>query len=199
MHLTRIAPPTVLSVSVSTVKANKRVSHTSEDTLIEGWIRAAEEIIELGTNRSIMEQTFKLTVSMVRPTVTLFRPPMEGEILSIVSAKTTMGGFTTDLDASAATFGVESMLPIVRFDEVREIDSGSMEIVYKTGVADPQAVPAGVKQAVLLLASHFYSNREEATFDARARGIGKAIPYGAEHFISRYRIPNANMPVNEAV
>lgn len=198
MYLVRTVAPTVPSVTAATVKANKRVSHTSEDTLIQGYIAAAEDVIERSTNRAIMRQTFKLVVPAVRPVVTLFRPPMEGEIGGIVSAKSIVGGFTTVLAHGDAVIGSEASLPTASFAEITDVDSGSMEITYETGAEDATKVPPGIRQAVLLLSSHYYSNREESVLDPRARGGKVSIPYGVEKFISLYRIPNVNMPVNEA-
>lgn len=197
MHLVRTARPTATCITAATVKSNQRVSHASEDPLINGWIKAAEDLVERRTNRAIMRQTYRLVLPIVRPTVTLFRPPMEGEI-SLVSAKVTVGGFDTVLAHADAVLGLNAMLPTVSFGEITEIDSGTMDIVYETGATTADEVPPGIQHAVLLLASHYYKSREAAYTDQRITGNEKTLPYGAEAFIGAYRIPNVNIAVNEA-
>ena len=196
MHLVRIARPTETSVSVATVKANERVSHTSEDDLIAGFIKAAEDLIERRCNRSIMRQKFRLVVPTILSTVTLFRPPMEGEI-TVTAASLTRDGETTALDHEVAVMGISSMLPTATFDAGTP-GRGMMTIEYETGAATAGDVPPGIAHAVLLLASHYYKSREAAATDIRMKAADKTLPYGVESFVGAYRIPNVNIAVNEA-
>lgn len=196
MNLVRITAATASCIKPEIVLANQRVKSTTETELIKLWIKAAEDLVEARTNRSIMEQTFVLSVANVLPTVTLFRPGMDG-VVKIESAGTTVGSSLEQHDVTTLVGSVSNMLPTVGFPTILEAKAGSAQIEYTTGASDPDMVPASIRQAVLLLSSHWYRNREAVVTDQR-RGTGVELPYGAESLIRAWRIPNVNVAPNEA-
>ena len=58
-----------------------------------------------------------------------------------------------------------------------------IEIQYKAGYSQPQAIPAPWKRAILQIAAHWYENRELVDLEGAQR-----IPMTAERIIKKYRI-----------
>lgn len=190
MDLTVKTPPTATSIDVALVKANKRIRHASEDTLIEFWIKAADAYIEKRTNRALMRQTLVLRTTAVLPFVYLPRPPF----VSLTHVK------YTPEDADEVTVveadylrTTDSMLQRVEIPSLGDYASrGVMNIEYLAGADDPEDVPAPLRQASLLLASHYLTSREAAFMDQRIMQVEKKIVFGVDELVKEYRVPNGS-------
>lgn len=191
MDLTVKTPATLFSIDKQLVKDGKRIRNASEDTLIDFWIAVADAFIEKETNRALMQQTFTLKLRRVLPCVTLPRPPFG----QVISAHTVIDGETTTIDLSAITDRKEFMLTVIDLAGVAEAD-GTMEIEYTAGAAAQTDVPAPLRQASFLLASHYVTSREAAYMDPRLMQVEKKIAYGVDQLLKNYRITNNNEPIN---
>lgn len=196
MHFARITRPTKTCVSVALLRSNERIGHTAENDNILLFIRAAEGLIEKKTARSIMRQTFRLTTDRIVPSTTLWYPPMEGEI-TIKSASSRVAGSAKEYAKETLVVSSRDMLPVVGFPTILRQTAGALAIEYDTGVDDETEVPPEIRQAVLLLAGHYYRNREAAQADSRVSTFEKKLPYGVDALISAYAIPNINAPFYE--
>jgi uncharacterized phiE125 gp8 family phage protein len=193
MQFVRTARPTETCIGVADVKANERVSHDLEDDLIKRHIKAAEGWIEKRTGRAIMDQAYTLRTTRREPGLSLYYPPMEGEI-RLTSASSIVDGVTTDFDTATLPLSLQRSLPFIGFPLVTKISAGGLVVVYRTGAPTAADVPADIQQAVLMLASHYYRSREAVQTDGRVMDIDKKTAFGVDDLISPYLIRNINIP-----
>lgn len=184
MDLTVKTAATLTSIDAALVKANKRILHNSEDALITFWIQAADQYVEKRGNIALMEQTFVLRLRRILPCVQLPRPPLN----AITSVKYTPEGGSEQTLADP-TVRIDRMLATI--DTGLECQAGTMTIEYVAGADDPEKVPAPLRQASLLLASHYLTSREASYFEPRIMQVEKKIVFGVDELIKEYRIPNA--------
>lgn len=186
MDLTLKTPTEKTSIDISLVKKGKRIRHSSEDDLIEFWIKAADEYVEKRTNLALMEQTFVLRLRRILPAVQLPRPPLK-TITSVKYAVT--GGTEQALSDPNDRVRIDRMLPTIDTGLVEQ--AGTMEIEYVVGADDPDKVPAALRQATYLLAAHYVTSREAVYFEPRIMQVEKTISFGVDQICKEHRIPNA--------
>jgi uncharacterized phiE125 gp8 family phage protein len=190
MDLTVKTPPTATSIDVALVKANKRIRHASEDALIEFWIKVADAYVEKRANRALMRQTLVLRLSRVLPFVYLPRPPfadmthvkytpLDGDEVTVAS-----DGYIRTTDSMLQRLDIAALGGYSQ--------SGAMEIEYTAGAAAAEDVPAPLRQASLLLASHYLVSREAAFQDPRIMNVEKKIVFGVDELVKEYRVPNGS-------
>lgn len=189
MDVTVRATSTEHVITPEQVRQNKRIMNSLEDDLIAGWIEAAEDYVERTTNRALMTQELTLSIPMILKTVSLPRPPFESiqeiRLTPDEGAASTIPGTGSGIMARVRRMVTEFDVPDVTFSK-----PGYMEIDYTAGASIASAVPAALKQAVLLLASHYLTSREAAYMDPRLMMVQKKIPYGVDELCARYRVPN---------
>lgn len=185
MDLTVKTPATLISIDAALVKSNKRILHDSEDALIAFWIKAADQYVEKRGNIALMQQTFVLRLRRILPCVQLPRPPLN----TVTSVKyTPEGGSEQTLASPNDKVRIDRMLPTI--DTGLECQAGTMEIEYVAGADDPDKVPAPLRQATLLLASHYLTSREASYFEPRIMQVEKKIVFGVDELVKEYRVPN---------
>lgn len=185
MDLTLKTPAAATSISVDLVKAGKRIRHSSEDELIEFWIKAADEYVEKRTNLALMEQTFVLRLRRILPAVQLPRPPLK-TITSVKYAVT--GGTEQVLSDPDDRVRIDRMLPTIDTGLVEQ--AGTMEIEYVVGADNPEKVPAALRQASYLLAAHYLTAREASYREPRIMQVEKTISFGVDALVKEFRVPN---------
>ena len=189
MDLQIITPPTEGSVSSALVKANKRILHNQEDALIEFWIRAADDFIAREANISIMQQTLRLNLSAVLPFVELPRGPVISFESITYTLKDEAEVVLTSADWRQGIRGGMANVSIPSLED-KMVHEGTMTIEYNAGATDPDMVPYGLKQGVMLLTSHWFVAREAAFMDKRIMDVVKTIPFGVEDVVAQHRIKN---------
>lgn len=194
MDVTVIAPATQTSITKELVKDSKRIVHDLEDDLIDFWIKVADAYVETATNTSLMRQTRRMNISRVLPVVQIPYPPLH----QITTFKYTIDGkteVTVDpaLDTKSRTV---FMLPTYTVNAITKEWGGSMTIEYEAGYDDPNKVPVQLRQASLLLATHYLSSREAAYLDPKAILIERKIAYGVDQLLAQFVIPNTNETIN---
>lgn len=192
MDLVVKTAPTTTSITKEFVKANKRILSAKEDMLIEFWIKAADAHIEKVTNRALMKQTLVLTVQKILPTVQLPRPPFD----SFVSIKYTRDDVETTVPSADLVPRTVDMLPTIDIPGIAEPVDGTMTIEYIAGANAEEDVPFPLRQASLLLASHYTTSREAAFMDPRLSQVDKKIAFGVDQLVVNFRIPNINALLN---
>ena len=189
MDLTVKTPATLTAIDKALVKASKRITHASEDDLIDFCIKSADDFIEKGTNRALMEQTLLLRLGRVLSMIELPRPPL----LELLSIKyTPEGGGEVTIDVADVIVATKNMLGLIFIPDLEEA-SGTMEIEFKAGATDPSHVPQSLRQAALLLTGHWLSNREATVEDSRLMKVDKKIQFGVDQLIRKYLVPNADV------
>lgn len=187
MDISVITPPALTSVPVTIVRANRRILNTSEDALLDFWIRAADANIEKECNIAMMEQTLRIRLSAVLPIVQLPRPVFK----DFVSIKYTI---EDEAEVIVPTAGIEvtvpDMVPQFEVPGIDTVQAGKMEIAYKAGYSDQNAVPVDLRHAVILLASHWSTSREAAFMDPRIMNVEKKIAFGVDEHVRHHKVRN---------
>lgn len=166
MPLRLIAAPAAEPISSSEAKAHLRVSGSADDAYIGALITAARQQAEQVLNRALISQAWDLVLD---------RWPWGGDIeiplggvTSVTSVKCHDGTTLQTVSASiyqVALAGVYARvvplegtawpIPANRLEAI--------EVRFVAGYADAAAVPAAIKQWMLLQIGHMYEHREAAS------------------------------------
>lgn len=187
MTLFRTVGPLIEPVTLAEAKAHLRLEQASEDTLIEGLIRAAREEVEKTTGQALIEQSWRLTLDDWPTSDVLFlnRTPVR-EVLSVTvfdadGAASVVDPSTYRLDASSE--------PARLLLEVRPLPGQKMngiEIDFSAGYGEAGTdVPDLLRRAILVLVAHWFEFR--AAFEASDQPV--SMPAGFQRLVSSYRKP----------
>jgi uncharacterized phiE125 gp8 family phage protein len=157
----------------------------SEDQVLELYLRAAMAAIEARIGRALLERTYAWTLTRWREEASQGLPigPVRSvESVSLISAD----GVETEVPPDGWTLLREGHRPRLIGRDGRPLPriprGGQAEIRFTAGFgASWTAVPADLRQAVFLLAAHYYDNRAEP-----AQGSG-CMPFGVLVLIEAYR------------
>ena len=161
----QVVPPDELPVSVATIRANARFDLTEEDALIEGYIRAAAEYAQAYTGLAIEEQIWDLFLDSF-PSGELVIPL--APVQRILSVAYRSGGVSQIIAADGYALYGERLTAANGWPTVDSAPD-AVAIRFVTGV---ETAPS-IRQAIILLASHWLNNREAAGDSSLA-----AIPFG---------------------
>lgn len=186
MTLFRISGPDAEPVTLVEARAELRLDHDSEDTLIAGLIRAAREEVEHATGLAMIDQTWRLATDCIPPSglLRLRRGPVK-EILAVTTygsegeaAVLDPGDYQLDPLSKPARLHF-SRLP----DRLRTMNGIEVDFAAGFGEAGTD-VPDLLKRAVLMLVSHWFEFR--AAFGAREQPV--SYPEGYERLIASHRL-----------
>jgi uncharacterized phiE125 gp8 family phage protein len=200
-----VTAPTIEPVTLAELKAMVRVTtdDTAEDTLLTTLISVAREHLEKLTWRKFIQQTWDYSVNQfVTPVGQVFTwDAVRGQVpypiylpfppVSSITSITYLdvNGTSTTLATTEWELGERHGINVVRlkygksWPAVRNVeDAVTIRMVCGYGAAT--TVPAGIKHAILLLASHLYSNREPVNIG----NIVNDIPWTVEALINPFRI-----------
>jgi uncharacterized phiE125 gp8 family phage protein len=166
-----------MTVDLTLAKAQLRVTHTSEDTLIAQYIASAQAWIERYTGLLLVEDTVVDTFTAFGDYLELSRGPFV-ELTSIAYVDTA----GDDQTVSAAR---------VRDGRIYAPDGGwptigdytTITATYVAGF-DAYTLPEELVQAQLLLIAHWYQHRE-----AVAEGTFNEVPLAVEALAGPFRTP----------
>lgn len=183
-----VTPPVEEPVSLAEAKAYLRVTGTSEDALISSLIMGARQWCEEITGRAFVTQTWDLWLDSLReghprgqepwwdgtregPISILSRPAREIRISKVpviaVSEFVTIDDSDTETEFDLANLIVQNAAEparlILKAGATWPVDlraAAGVRIRFTAGYGDASAVPATIKQAIKLLVSHGFENRE---------------------------------------
>lgn len=193
MALRLVTDSTDEPVAIDEMKSHLRVSSTAEDSLIEGYIVAARKYAERVTGRAMMDQTWRLTRDDFPTADTL---ELEG-VVPLSSTDVTVryfpssGGSTTvdggefyvDTEPEPGRVVLRSS-GIWPSETLRE--KGGVQVDFEAGYGKSgNKVPRDLRQAVLLMAAHWYENREPVVIGS----VGREVPMAAQSILKSYRHP----------
>jgi uncharacterized phiE125 gp8 family phage protein len=189
MMLVEVAPVPGASLPVQALKDHLRMGSGFaedglQDGLLEGFLRAALAAIEVRTGKALFQRAFTWTVEGWRQGDRAALP------VAPVSAVTAVVTITSA--------GVETTVPATAWRLVQDAQrplllalSGTMPVIPQNGgarvaftagfAAAWTGLPADLRQAVMLLAAHFYEYRTDTGL---AEGC---MPFGVTALIERYR------------
>ncbi len=159
-------------VSVIELQSHSVIEHTADDDLLAFYIAAATAQVESDTGRAIVKQQWQVDYGCFPDIIHLPRPPL----LAVESVKYyATDGIQQTLDPAAYQVSASGIVgriapaPGFSWPSTQAGRFGAVSVVYQAGhvdVVNGAAVgeaPAMLKQAICVLAAHFYENREATT------------------------------------
>jgi len=182
--------PTLEPVTASEAKTHMRVTISDDDTYITTLISVARKHVEHITNRALVSQTWNYYLDNFPYNSRALKMPIGG--LSSVTSITYTDADAVDTVWAASNYIVDTKsipgqivlgygLDWPSFVE-RPVNAVNIEFVAGYGSA-ASSVPEGIRQAILLLISHWYDNRELVTDLALRR-----VPETVQALLYPYRI-----------
>lgn len=175
-------PPAEEPVSRTEAKLHCRIDVSADDTLVDGLIVAARQLVEAHARRALVTQTWDLTLDYFPSdwrhdygAIVVPNPPLVS--VAYVTYRDGEGTLqtlaTTGYRVLAGTPG--RIVPESRTEWPSILEHpDAVHVRYVAGYGAASAVPQALKQAILLLVGHFYENRE-ATADAAFHELPLAV------------------------
>lgn len=200
-RLTCVTPSEALPIEVDYARRHLKAITTSEDVLVEAWIRAAASYFEEQTGRPIMRSTWEywLDAFPMEGYIELPLPPLQsvtwvryigsGDTLVPFSDNASPETLYWEAQAPAGTHARRGLIkPIAgqSWATAARIEPGAVRIRFEAGYAeDASQVPELIKAALLMLVGSFDQFRAESHFSEGARV--EQVPFGAEQIIDGFK------------
>lgn len=198
--LRKITQPAVEPVTLSEIKAHVRVEHEEEDALLQGYVQAARIYCETKTDRCFIDtqlemklDTFPAGIELSLPlppfTSTPSRQAIEVTYLNVQLQPLTVTEAEPVIVSSPGTFiANRASTPAVLTPNVNGYwpvtgpIRSAVTVRWWAGYGlDGTSVPKPLRHAVMMLAGHWYLNRE-----AVAPGSMTNVPYGVDELLSTF-------------
>jgi len=203
---------TTSAVATSEQKSFMRVDFSDDDTLIAELIKSAQNLVEAYMNRAITTQTLSLFLdrlpfySDLKLQEGIFTAPdLEYNSNFIVLPKPPVVSVTHvkyyDNDNTASTFASSNYYVDTISDQARVVlktgaswptvsetrNANAYEVKYVAGYGGASDVPEPIVQAIKLLTTHLYENREAVT----SLSVN-TIPYTIGALLQPYKVQRLN-------
>jgi hypothetical protein len=203
---------TTSAVATSDQKSFMRVDFSDDDTLIAELVKASQNVIETYINRAITTQTLSLFLDRlpfyndVKLQEGVFTAPdLEYNSNYIVLPKPPVASVTHVKyyanDDTASTFSATNYYVDTISEQARVVlkkgvswptvaetrNANAYEIKYVAGYGGASDVPEPITQAIKLLTTHLYENREAVT----SLSVN-AIPYTIGALLQPYKVQRLN-------
>lgn len=188
--LARTVPPSELPVSVAEAKEHLRVTHSTDDDMIERHIEAATDLVERECGRVLVSQTWAMKLDGF-PRACGVRgryielPKVPGRSVTSI-AYVDLNGTAQTLATDQYTVHADDWQPFVSeaygvsWPSTR-LQPDAVTVTFVAGYASAAAVPSALKQAVLLHVQASYDNLQAS----EAQGLNASI----RRLIAPYRVP----------
>ncbi len=190
MILTELSAPPAAAVPVRAFAEHLRLGSGfaddgSQDAVLELYLRAAMAAIEARLGRALLARPFVWTVSRWRDPASQalpLAPVVSVEAITLIGAD----GVETAVEPDQWSVLRDAQRPrlVGRFGRSlpRIPRGGHAELRFTAGFGEAwEAVPADLRQAVLMLAAHFYENRSEAGT------VAGSMPFGVLVLLEAYK------------
>ena len=187
MIFVRTVAPTDTPVDVSILKEHLRISSADQATVLPIYVDAATAWVETYTGRALMRATYRLTLPGFYDRMWLpYAAPLGGvtgiTYYDTANALQTLASsiytVPSDEEPACVRLAYGQVWPSV-YDR-----ADAVALTYTVGATAAASVPAPLRQAVLLLAGHFYENREAVLVSA----ISKEIEFAVTSLCAPYRV-----------
>jgi uncharacterized phiE125 gp8 family phage protein len=176
------AAPSVKPVSLADMKAQTRVDFADDDTLLQSMIDAAVSYLDghggiLG--RALVQQTWRQDFSAFND---VLRLPL-GNLIAVSSVQyydttnaSLYGSFTDEAGPYIGLLTGQSWPSTYSRDD-------AVQVTWTAGYgANASDVPAAIRHAIILLASHWYQNREAVN-----EGSFSELPLAVQSLLAPHR------------
>jgi len=185
--LKRLTAPAVEPITLAEAKAHCRVDHSTDDSLIQGYITAAREWVEDYIDRSLVSQRLVMKLDSFPHEIELPRPPMiaSGTATAVtVTYVTGEAGGTATLSTSSYRVDRDSTPGVIRTTYAGSwpshlIDQNSVTVTWWAGYGDPASVPQRVKNAMLMCVHELYEKRGDAAMPEAAMRLLDTVSWGS--------------------
>lgn len=175
--LTVVTGPTQEPVSLDELKKHVDCDRTDQDAMLSQFIKAARQMVESATNRQLVYATYDLTCDRWPCTNTFYFPL--APLRDVVSVQYYNAANTLTLLASSNYIETTNEEP-GHFSLVNGVSwptlyprRGAVKIQFDCGYT-ANACDERAKQAVLMLAGHWYENRESVLVGTISKEIEHA-------------------------
>lgn len=159
--------PTAEPVTLAEAKLWCRVDTDAEDGLLTALVKAARQYAERAADRSLMPQTWALTLPGFPEEggrIELPRPPLIS-VLSVVyvaadGTSTTLAADQYEVNAAAEPGCLWPSYSASVWPVAREL-AVAVTATYRAGYSDASLIPEGVRLAMRLMVATWYRDREE--------------------------------------
>ena len=185
MTLIRTGEPEAEPVTLAEVKTHLKLTHSSEDGLLSGLVRAAREEVERSTGLALIDQTWRLLIDRWPSQGCVFLPKSPLREILAVTAFGTEGeaSLINPTDYQVDLLSRPARLHFDKRPEPLRMFNG-IEIDFSAGFGEAGTdVPDLLKRAILLLVAHWYEFR--SGFGPSDQPV--SYPTGYERLISGYR------------
>lgn len=189
MGLVLVTPPAALAVSLDEAKAHCRVDGTSQDIALTGMIGAATNYVEQYLGRSLMPQTWKVTLDQFASEILLPRGP----VTDITAFKYfDANGDEQTVDSALYVLDTANDPPrVVRAPNAAwPVTAEGVNKVQVTYTAAYPVLPIAIKHALLLLISQWYDNRSSLPKVPQTGAEGSVLselPHAVTALLSNFR------------
>jgi uncharacterized phiE125 gp8 family phage protein len=185
---TIVTQPTEFPVTLDEAKDHLRITDTDNDARIRSLITTATNYVELYIGRVFITQTWDMWLDEFQSVIPIIKPPLQS--VTSISYVDTSGDTQTISSSPITTYDVDTdSIPgrvFLAYNEswpnTRAIKK-AVKIRFIAGYGTAEDVPEPIKQAILLMISHWYEIREPIIF-----GIPQIVPYSVESLMSQYRL-----------
>jgi len=177
MRMKLITQPLSEPVSVSELKTQLRIEHSEDDAYLFGLIVAARQYAEKATGNVFITQTWDIPFTDFSSLEIPIRPIKSIESITYVDTdgnNQTLSDSVYFLD----DYGFRAHINLGYGEQWPSIRDQKNAVIVRV-VAGANQAPQSIKHAVILMAAHWYENREETSMDKL-----KPIPLGAERLLT---------------
>lgn len=153
-------------VTVDEVKSHSRIDTTADDTLLEGYIQAATDLVEQETGRHFAGRTVAISFDDWPDCDVLKLPVYPLQSVTNVKYKDKDGNLQT-MSSDDYVVDLDSVMPRIALAESASWPSATLYplsavvVTAVTGHADINDAPQIARQAVMLMVGQWYENRED--------------------------------------
>lgn len=183
-------PPTKAAVPLRDMKNFMRVDDDDENALIKSLAMAATDYAERYLRRSLVTQTWVYYLDSFPHCDHIDLP--HGPIQSITSISYTDNADATQV-VSSSTYALDQGNEVDQrvflkdgetWPQDEAIERDTVAIEYVAGYGDEESVPDDVKTAIMLIANHWYENREAVVVGTGAT----EVPMSAKSILDKRRV-----------
>lgn len=161
-------------ITATEAKRHLRVDSSADDTLIDGYIASARDWVEGETGVRLVEQEVTEAVDRFHGPARIRAWPISADGDVTVSYRDAAGEFqtiTTATIANATRPGVLRPAVGTRWPTC----AMGISVTFTAGFPDADSIPAALKQAMLVMLTAFYEDREGGEMFERAEKCARSL------------------------
>lgn len=183
----RLTDPAVEPVTLDQMKAHLRLTTTDEDAILADFVQAARIHIEHSTRRALISQQWRVFLD-AWPVSRIVRLPVSPVISIDQVTLYDFDGTPSTLQPEEYRLDRSARPERLRINVGAGLPASQMmaaEIDFTAGYGlTPDIVPQDCRQAIRLLAAHWFERREASSEQAMM-----SLPHGLDRLLSTARVP----------